>query len=137
MPFAAAYLGIVVTMVTIDFLMLTRVIKPYYERTVPDLLVEDPRLSAAVIFYLGYGAGLLWFAVQPALAMEATRAALLQAALNGAILGMVAYGTYELTNMATLKGWTWGMVIADFAWGTVLSAGVAVIGTLIARMLTN
>ena len=68
-------------------------------------------------------------AARPALAGGGYRAAL----LNGAILGFIAYGCYEATNMATLRGWTWRIVIVDVTWGTALTALTAVIGTWAGR----
>ena len=87
-------------------------------------------LFVALGFYVFYVAGVLYFAVLPGLAEQS----LGKAAFNGALLGFLAYGTYEATNMATLRGWSWQMVAADVAWGAVLTATVAGIGWFAGRI---
>jgi uncharacterized membrane protein len=84
-----------------------------------------------MVFYLFYVAGVVWFVSLPALRAGAPWQALVQ----GAVLGAMAYGTYEFTNYATLRDWAPKMVAIDLAWGTVLTgmaaaAGVWITGTL-------
>ena len=74
-----------------------------------------------------YVAGILYFAVAPAVSAETWRVA----ALNGAIIGFLAYGTYEATNLATLRGWSYEMLIVDVAWGMSLTAMTAVVGFMV------
>ena len=80
--------------------------------------------AAAIAFYLLYIAGILYFAVIPS-ASEAGIAMPVLAAKKGAVLGLVSYGTYDLTNLATLDGWPLAMVAIDLCWGTVLTATVS------------
>lgn len=115
----------------IDAIMLKFVIMPLFQQHVQDLLRTDMRLGVALGFYVFYVMGVIYFAVQPALAAGSVGPAL----LNGAILGFLAYGTYEATNMATLRGWSWTMVLTDVTWGTVLTATVAAIGYWTGRAL--
>jgi uncharacterized membrane protein len=90
-------------------------------------------MSAAVGFYVLYVVGILYFAVAPAVSAETWRVA----ALNGAIIGFLAYGTYESTNLATLKGWSYEMLVVDVAWGMMLTAMTAVVGFLAYRWMAG
>lgn len=73
--------------------------------------------TAAILFYLIFLAGIVYFVVQPGTSLTGT-----QVLLRGAFFGMVAYSTYELTNRAVLQDWPWPIVFIDIAWGTVLCA---------------
>lgn len=92
---------------------------PTYRRLLSDLLLDGFRLGPAIAFYLLYVAGIVLMAVYPALREGGGWQA---AALNGAILGLIAYGTYDLTNQATLKTWSLQITLMDMAWGTFLTA---------------
>jgi uncharacterized membrane protein len=101
-------------------------IRPVFEAEVGDLLAQPLRLAPAVVFYLFYVAGLLWFVSLPALRAGAP----LQALVGGMALGALCYGTYEFTNYATLARWSLAQVVTDLLWGTLLTgfaawAGVA------------
>ena len=88
-------------------------------------------MAPAAAFYLLYVAGILFFAVFPALATGRWTTAL----GRGAALGLVAYATYDLTNAATLRGWSTTVTIADLCWGTALTALAATVGYLATRAL--
>jgi len=92
------------------------------------LLKSSPNLPAAMAFYLLYAAGLLLFAVAPGL--EA--GSVVKGAALGAALGLVAYGTYDLTNLAILNGFGLRIALIDMAWGSVLSGLSAAAATAIA-----
>lgn len=92
-------------------------------------MLEDPRMGAATAFYLVYIAGVLWFVSIPALASGVPS----QAFITGCILGILAYGTYEFTNFATLRGWSVQMVMVDVVWGAVLTGTSAWAGVLITK----
>jgi uncharacterized membrane protein len=126
MPYAASYFAALVFFLAVDIAWITTVMRPIFERNVGALLLETPRMGAAAGFYALYVAGLLYFAVAPAVSAETWRVA----ALNGAIIGFLAYGTYEATNLATLKGWSYEMLVVDVAWGMTLTAMTAVVGFL-------
>jgi uncharacterized membrane protein len=115
----------------LDAVMLTKVMRPLFETHIGHLLLESPRLGAAALFYLAYVAGVLWFVSVPALREGAP----LQALLGGAILGAMAYGTYEFTNLATLRDWSWQMVVVDLTWGAVLTGFSAWVGVVAVRAL--
>ena len=131
MSFLALWLITLVIFLAVDAVMLTRVMKPLFDRHVGPLMAPEPRLGVAAAFYVFYVGVLIWFAGAPALA----GGSLAVAARDGAILGLFAYGTYEFVNMSTLKGWSWRMVAADTAWGAVLSGGSTVAGVAVARAL--
>jgi uncharacterized membrane protein len=118
-----AFAATLATFLALDALWLKFVIRPVFEADVPNLLAQSPKLGVAAVFYVGYCVGIVWFAVRPAI-----EGGLGAAALNGALLGLVAYGCYEFTNWATLEGWTPRMVAMDVAWGTALTAVSAVAG---------
>jgi uncharacterized membrane protein len=130
MTFAKAFAGVLVTFFAIDLLWINFVVKPMYDQQVPGLLRASPRMGPAALFYLTYAAGIVYFAVLPALSSGGVRVAL----LNGALFGGLAYGTYAFTNYAVIQGWTFALVVADVAWGIVLTASVAACGLLAARL---
>ncbi len=110
-------------MAVIDAVWLTVVANAFYKRHIGELLREKPDLIAAVVFYLVYVAGIVAFAVAPALDRHSWGYAL----GYGALLGLVAYATYDLTNRATLKSFPLVVVAVDLAWGVVLTGAVSVV----------
>ena len=112
-----------------DAIMLPKVVKPLFERHLGDTILETPRVVPATMFYFLYLAGIVWFAGWPALQTGLLSIAL----LNGALLGLVAYGTYELVNWTVMRRWHPSMVALDMAWGTALSAVSAWGGVLAAQ----
>jgi len=87
--------------------------------------------TAAVVFYLIFIVGILIFAVIPALESQS----LMKALVLGALFGFIAYATYDLTNLATLKDWPMLIVIVDMLWGAVLSGSVATASYFIGKSL--
>lgn len=132
MQIVILYFATALVFLGLDVIGLRFLIRPVFERHVGDLLVDGFRLVPALIFYLFYVAGLIWFVSLPALRAEAPA----QAALGGAFLGALAYGTYEFTNLATLKGWSWSMLLTDLSWGIFLTGFAAWAGLMIARALS-
>jgi len=114
-----------------DAVMLTKFMGPLFRQHLGDGLIDGLRLPAAIGFYLVYLFGMVWFAGLPGL-----RDGVGVAALNGAILGLVAYGTYELTSWAIMRDWHPSMVAADMVWGATVTAISAAGGVLIARALS-
>jgi uncharacterized membrane protein len=125
------YLVTAVTFLGLDAIMLKTVMRPLFETRVGDWLLDDIRVGPAVAFYLFYVAGVVWFAGLPALREGAP----VQALIAGAVLGALAYGTYEFTNYATLKLWAPQMVAVDVLWGTLLTGVSAWVGVLAARAI--
>ena len=125
------YATTAILFLAIDAVMLRTVMKPLFEQYLGDALYDSPRLGAAAVFYLFYVFGLLVLVSIPAMNDDAPLRALWQ----GALLGAVAYGTYEMTNFATLKAWSVQMVATDWAWGTVLTGVTAWLGVVITRAI--
>ncbi len=111
-----------------DALWLGLIAKDFYKQNIGYLMTENIRWIAAVIFYLIYIAGIIFFAVSPALKENS----LTTAAVYGAILGFICYATYDLTNLATIKNWPLKVTIIDLIWGTILTSSVAFLTTYIA-----
>jgi uncharacterized membrane protein len=91
-------------------------------------LSEKPRLAPAALFYLFYAAGALWLAILPA-----TSRGWIGGFLNGTILGLVAYGTYDLTCASTMKIWSIRVTLADMTWGALATGAASAVGVLAAR----
>ena len=123
------YIVALASFLAIDAVVLKYFMHPLFSRYIGDMLREDTRLYVALGFYAFFVAGLLYLAVLPALAEQN----IWRAVRNGAVVGFISYGTYEATNMATLKGWAWPMLAADVTWGTILSASVAAIAYGVAK----
>jgi uncharacterized membrane protein len=126
MRFVVAYAVAAVIFLGLDALWLSRIALDLYRRELGALLLDKPNLVVAGIFYLIFVAGLVILAVLP----NADSGNWLNAAFYGAVLGLVAYGTYDITNLSTLKGWSLTVTLADLAWGTALSAAAAAVATL-------
>ena len=107
----------------IDMLWLGFFARNFYKEKLGFLLSDKVNWAAAIVFYLIYIGGILFFAVLPALREQSWTTAV----LNGAILGMLCYATYDLTNMATISGWPLVVVIVDIIWGIVLTGSASVI----------
>lgn len=125
------YLITVVVFFALDFLGLRYLVKPVFERHISDMLAENVRIGPALVFYAAYVAGVVYLVSWPAVKAGQPSLAL----FHGMILGALAYGTYEFTNLATLKGWSWQMVATDLAWGTVLTGVSAWVGVMGLRAL--
>ncbi len=125
------YLLTVVAFLAIDGVWLGVVARNLYSKYLGYLLAPKTVWAAALLFYLLYVVGVLVFAVVPGL----QAGSLGKAALLGALFGLIAYATYDLTNLATVKGWPVLITVIDLAWGTVLTAAVAAVGFLIGRYL--
>lgn len=133
MSMAILYVVTVAVFLGLDFLGLSYILKPTFERYVGDMLLDSPRLGPAVVFYAFYIAGVLWFVGWPALTQQKP---LLWVFGSAALLGAMAYGTYEFTNLATLRGWSWQMVATDLTWGTLLTGTSTTIGVAVTRWIT-
>jgi uncharacterized membrane protein len=124
-----AYLGAGLTFAAIDAVWLTTMVNRLYRPVIGPIMADKPDMTAAVIFYLISIAGTVFLAIEPAL----REGSWTRAALNGAVLGFVAYATYDLTNQATLNVWSWKLTITDIIWGTTLTALSATGGYFAAR----
>jgi uncharacterized membrane protein len=124
-----AYLGAGLTFAVIDAVWLTTMVNRLYRPVIGPIMADKPDMTAAVIFYLISIAGTVFLAIDPALREGSWTRAL----LNGAVLGFIAYATYDLTNQATLNVWSWKLTITDIIWGTTLTGLSATGGYFAAR----
>ena len=116
-----------------DFLWLGFAAKDFYQGQIGALLRVPPNIPAAIAFYLLYVVGLVIFGTWRGLEADAWS----KAAIYGALFGFFAYATYDLTNYATLKGWSLPMTLVDIAWGTFVSGTAAALGCVITRASTT
>ena len=124
MIYAKAYAVTLIVFFGLDLLWLGLVARGFYVSQLGSLMRENVNYAAAGGFYLAYVAGVVFFAVAPALSEGSWQ----RSAVNGALLGLLAYGTYDMTNLATLKNWPIPMSIVDMVWGGVLTGLSAVLG---------
>jgi uncharacterized membrane protein len=126
MPQIICYVTIFAIFAVIDFAWLVAMGPRLFRPTLGDILLAEINIVPAIVFYLIFPVGLMVFAVQPAL----KSAMLLHAMGLGALFGFLAYATYDLTNLATLRNWTVTLAAIDIVWGTMLSAVAAGAGYL-------
>jgi uncharacterized membrane protein len=124
------YLGTLFAFLVLDGLWLGVFMGPTYKSLLGPLMLDQPRLLPAVLFYLLYAIGCVVFVVLPSGSWQ-------RAARLGALLGLVAYGTYDLSNWATLQGWSARLAVMDMAWGTFLTAACCTVGHLCAHRVRN
>jgi len=124
MQFFTAYISGLIAFLAIDYIWLKYIALSFYRDQIGQLMLDKPNLGIALLFYLFYVVGVVVLAVNPALEKGQWTIAL----LYGGLLGFVAYGTYDITNLATLKSWPPIVAVVDIIWGTVLTASVATIG---------
>lgn len=125
------YLISLVAFLAIDVVWLFVMSGRFYKPQLGSLMRDQANLGVAVAFYLVYVVGVLVLAVNPAL--DAGSA--LKAAALGALLGFVAYGTYDFTNLATITNWPPLVTLVDIVWGTSLTAIMSTIGYFVAKWL--
>ncbi len=131
MPYFVAYLTVLVVFGAIDAGWLTVMGPVLYRPTLADILLPSLRVAPALVFYLLYPIGIVVFSVMPGLRAGSLTTTLLLALLFGAI----AYGTYDLTNLATLRNWTWQIAIVDICYGAVAAGVAAMAAGLVLRAL--
>jgi len=132
LKYLAAYGAIAVVMLALDLVWLGVIAKSFYRDGIGHLMADSPNLVAAGVFYLLYPAGILLFAVAPTAwsggLVAAADVPWTRAVLAGALFGFFAYATYDLSNLATLRGWPVRLALVDIAWGTALTAAAAAAG---------
>ena len=131
MNFLKHYLLALVVFAAIDMVWLLIIAKNLYRDKIGFLMADRINVPAAVIFYLLYIVAIVFFAVEPALA----KGSISYAIQAGALFGLVAYATYDLTNLATLKDWPLSITIADLLWGTFITGTTATLTFMIIRRL--
>lgn len=126
-----AYSGVLLAFLILDGLWLGVLMSSTYKELFGLLMLASPNWGPAAVFYLLYVAGVVFFVVRPALAQGSAR----RAAVTGAFFGLIAYGTYDMTNWATLNGWSAQLALMDMAWGTLLTCLASLSGYWTARKM--
>lgn len=129
--FLKLYVIAVPVFFAIDMVWLGVIAKGFYRQQIGTLLKPEVNWIAAVIFYLLFLAGLVFFVIEPAMQKHSWSDAL----LRGAFFGLVTYATYDLTNLAVAKDWPLTVTVVDMLWGTVLAASVALVTYVIAQKI--
>jgi uncharacterized membrane protein len=115
----------------LDAIWLGFIARDFFAQQMGPLLREDPNFAVAAIFYAVFVIGIIYFAIVPGLKERSVWIAV----VNGAFLGLLAYGTYDITNLAVLKGYTATVAMVDITWGTLLCGFTAGAGYHAARWL--
>jgi len=123
------YAAMLVVFFAVDMLWLGWVARGFYRKHLGHWLAAEPNWAAAILFYLLFILGILVFVVLPGLEAGALGRTL----ARGALFGLIAYATYDLTNLATARDWPLVVTVVDLAWGTVLTTLVAAAGFLAGR----
>jgi len=118
MKYIKIYLTALVVFLGIDAIWLTQISPSLYKHYIGFLLSDNPNLISALVFYLLYIAGLTYLVLAPAINKKSSK----QAVFGGAVLGLVSYATYDLTNLAVIDKWPVAISLIDMAWGTILTA---------------
>lgn len=129
--FLKLYLIAAPVFLAIDFVWLSTMSKLFYQKKLAFLLSKNPNYIAAIIFYLLFAAGIVFFVIMPAV----ERKSLAYALTAGAFFGLICYATYDLTNLATVKDWPLDVTIIDLIWGAFVSALTSVIVYFISSKL--
>lgn len=118
------YLIVLAAFFLIDMIWLGLVARKFYREQLGYIMLDKINWPAAILFYLLFIAGLVYFVIRPALGQDCW----FNAFLNGAFFGLICYATYDLSNLATLKNWPLKVTIADLIWGSVLCGVLSIIG---------
>ena len=128
-----SYFLTVAVFFAVDMLWLGLIAKNLYARYLGNFLSDKVNWTAAISFYLLFIVGIFIFVIMPAVEKESW----VRATLMGGLFGFIAYATYDLTNLATMKDWPYVIVIIDMLWGFVLTATVSVSGYFIVNWLNR
>jgi uncharacterized membrane protein len=120
-----------VVFLAIDMVWLLWLGRSLYVTEIGEILRQPPNMAAAGAFYILYVTGLMIMVIWPAFQAQSV----LQGLIFGALLGLIAYGTYDLTNLAVMKGFTTKIAIIDMIWGTVLTGSVSALTVLVGTRL--
>jgi uncharacterized membrane protein len=115
----------------LDMVWLGVLAKNFYTKQIGFLMAPKVNWAAAILFYLVFLVGLVVFVIAPAVEKYSWTRAL----LFGVLFGLIAYATYDLTNLATLKDWPLALTLVDLTWGMVLAGSVSVGTYVIARKI--
>jgi len=128
-----AYAVTLILVMALDWLWLRVLARDFYQAQLAPILLTQPRLGAALLFYLVYALGILIFAVAPTLSGGQWG----KAAVNGLLFGFFVYAVYDLTNLAVLKHWSPGLAALDIAWGSMMTAACAGAASVAASQISR
>ena len=128
-----AYVTAAVAFGVLDFFWLTNAAPRLYRPAIGELMADQVRWAPALIFYALYLVGVTVFATLPAL----KEGSVFKTLRSGALFGMVAYATYDLTNQATLRVWPTHLTLIDIAWGAFATATASVAAVLVTRSMVR
>jgi len=126
-----SYFLTLIVFLIVDLVWLGFIARGLYKKYLGSFLSENVNWTAAIIFYLIYVIGIFIFAIQPAINKDSA----MHAIIMGSIFGALAYATYDLTNLATLKDWPLPIVIIDIVWGSILTLIVSLAGFYIVKWI--
>jgi len=121
------WIAAAVLFLAIDMVWLLWLGRSIYVTEIGEILRQPPNMAAAGAFYILYITGLMIMVIWPAFQAQSV----LQGLMYGALLGLIAYGTYDLTNLAVMKGFTTKIAIIDMIWGTILTGSVSALTVLV------
>ncbi len=124
--YVATYAATALLLLALDLLWIGVLAKALYQNGIGHLMAAEPRLGVAALFYALYALGLVLFVVAP----QGASCSWTSTLVHGALFGLVAYATYDLTNLATLKDWPVGLSLLDMGWGALVSCAAAAAGKL-------
>ncbi|MDC7677620.1 DUF2177 family protein [Asticcacaulis machinosus] len=136
--FALSYGAVFIIFAVLDFLWLSNMAGRIYRPMMGDLLLEKFNVPPAVLFYILYVFGLTWFAVYPAVSGQLNPynlSPLMSAVAGGFVVGLIGYGTYNLTALAVVRNWSAPLSYIDIGWGAIASAVASGIAFLCLRLL--
>jgi uncharacterized membrane protein len=125
-----AYIAALLVFCAVDYVWIGILMTDFYQARLGSLMLARPRLDAAAAFYLIYIGGLVYFGTRPGIKAQSWKTA----AFNSALFGVVAYATYDLTNLATLKTWFVDLTLIDMLWGAIVSAIGGTAGYAVSRL---
>ena len=128
----AGYMAALVALALVDALWLGFVSREFYKARLGQLLLDQPVWSIGILFYLIHAAGISVFPVPMALNGGSWTTAI----LYGALFGFFAYSAYDITNLATLRGWPMTVSLVDLAWGTVATAIASMASFFVIKLMT-
>jgi uncharacterized membrane protein len=124
----AAYATALASLLVLDGFWLGVIARTFYKARLGDLLLDKPNFAIAALFYLVHAAGIVVFALPQATTWTT-------ALFYGALFGFFVYAAYDLTNLATLRGWPASVTVVDLAWGTAATAVVTTVAFLVVRKI--
>ena len=131
MQYIKVYLISIVVFLLIDLVWLGIISKNLYKNYLGHLMAPSVNWTAALIFYLLFIAGLVFFVINPAIEKES----IIFAVVAGGFFGLITYATFDLTNLATIKDWPLSITIIDLIWGTILNAATSGITYIVFQRL--